>query len=539
MSSQRPSSLILCTLFVSLLALTLWTELAEAKNDAYQIEVSPTSFSQDGAPVTVTVHAKGPRKKDWIALYPAGVVDWSNTTYIKARRITKLPGGEDYLTTGTATLSVFLPNLRANLQVFYFQGEKSPTLVAMSPIITNEVIDFPQQPMLTLAEGNIYTLRWVSTSCDSSSVVRFGNSQKQLNRTLSVTCSTYSVQDMCEAPAATVGFYPPGSFSFAKFPTGLPLKPIYYQFGNRRLNLFSEVHSFHPSNVTADVQTFIAVGDVGYAPADGLRTIASHEPDAVLTYKQFELQNEISPVTALLRIGDLTYADGYLSQHDLHDLAFSPILSHVPTLPVIGNHELGTSSGGECGVPFVHRYPTVSFSQTNRTASYYSMDIGRVHFLVLDTENLYDVGTAQYQFVVDDLSKTFSREKTPWLVVAGHRPMYYYETLKNNLLQVYEDLFYSHGVDVALWGHQHLYLRTCPVYQQVCRPDGVTHIIVGTGGRKLQKTPASVPPPFAYHSGDYHGYLKVEATSERLSLSFLTSQNGTLIDSVHLSPRDP
>ena len=38
------------------------------------------------------------------------------------------------------------------------------------------------------------------------------------------------------------------------------------------------------------------------------------------------------------------------------------------------------------------------------------------------------------------------------------------------------------GVNLALWGHNHSYQRTCPVYNETCTTDGVTHVVIGMGG---------------------------------------------------------
>ena len=43
----------------------------------------------------------------------------------------------------------------------------------------------------------------------------------------------------------------------------------------------------------------------------------------------------------------------------------------------------------------------------------------------------------------------------------------------------------EYKVDLALWGHHHLYHRSCPVYQEACVEQGTVHIVMGTGGQDL------------------------------------------------------
>ena len=43
----------------------------------------------------------------------------------------------------------------------------------------------------------------------------------------------------------------------------------------------------------------------------------------------------------------------------------------------------------------------------------------------------------------------------------------------------------EYKVDLAMWGHHHLYHRSCPVYQEVCVEQGTVHIVMGMGGQDL------------------------------------------------------
>ena len=53
----------------------------------------------------------------------------------------------------------------------------------------------------------------------------------------------------------------------------------------------------------------------------------------------------------------------------------------------------------------------------------YGFDYGNVHVVMMSTEHDFTADSEQLQFLDDHLKKV-NREKTPWLIFAGHRPMY-------------------------------------------------------------------------------------------------------------------
>lgn len=68
------------------------------------------------------------------------------------------------------------------------------------------------------------------------------------------------------------------------------------------------------------------------------------------------------------------------------------------------------------------------------------------------------------------------REKTPWVIVGGHRPWYISAKNKSSTVcwkckDVFEPLFLKYSVDLVLSGHVHAYERNAPMYDgRVCFP---------------------------------------------------------------------
>ncbi len=130
----------------------------------------------------------------------------------------------------------------------------------------------------------------------------------------------------------------------------------------------------------------------------------------------------------------------------------------------------------------------------------YAFEFGAVHFTLFSAEHPFLEGSDQYNFIVDDLKKV-DRTRTPWVVLACHRPLYCSTTgcsigpdmmgkgMDNVLRRVMEPLMLQHRVDLGLWGHIHTYERTCAMKDSfVCADKDDTtkgapvHAIIGMAG---------------------------------------------------------
>ena len=98
----------------------------------------------------------------------------------------------------------------------------------------------------------------------------------------------------------------------------------------------------------------------------------------------------------------------------------------------------------------------------------------------------------------------------------------------------FEDLLYKYEVDMAFWAHYHSYERTCKVYKQECRDDGITHIVVGTAGMSLDSDIYLNKTWSAYHENDY-GYGRVTvANSSSMLYEWIRNKDSIVRDKVWL-----
>ena len=229
--------------------------------------------------------------------------------------------------------------------------------------------------------------------------------------------------------------------------------------------------------------------------------------------------------------------------------------SHFHPSPPQGTHyDTSNDSGGECGKPTQARFqmPTPSHDQDK---GWYSFNVGSVHVIMMDTEMECGPGSAQYAFFESDLAAV-DRKVTPWVIFAGHRPMYYMQSTGSAIdsnFQQFEPLLmkhqvglggagwgwvgwggirdgmvgwgrgkgwphvgetapqgssvltsrFLHQVDLVLWGHVHNALVTCPGMDRCpflhhhCQPACVSEGVP----LKPLGPPSSPPPPSPVYNG--------------------------------------
>jgi hypothetical protein len=143
------------------------------------------------------------------------------------------------------------------------------------------------------------------------------------------------------------------------------------------------------------------------------------------------------------------------------------LLAEQPINGVKGNHE--NASGYSKYFPKYYPFPYVNPGQkagdpASLNNLYWSFDYGPVHFTVVDQYSDYSVGSAQWNWVVNDLSTTAK----PWKILMYHEPAWTAGTHGNNVKtqQVFDPIVKQYGVDLVYSGHNHNYAR-CQVADSV------------------------------------------------------------------------
>ena len=258
----------------------------------------------------------------------------------------------------------------------------------------------------------------------------------------------------------------------------------------------SEWSSFRTASLPGAPVKFAVVGDTQDQPA-----INRQIGDGMFAAR---------PDFALI-VGDLV-GTGWLKS-DWTDAFFGsmrPMLSHVPLLPVLGNHERNARL----------YYDHFALPEPEY---YYTYQTGDVQIWVVDTEHDVSPGSVQYKW----LEKELAASKAIWKIVAHHYPPYssdlddYGNAARGPILggdlsvRPLTKLYDKYGVDLCFSGHIHSYERTQPLRDGKFDPSGTVYLVVGGGGGGLEQF-APTHHTFSHTVRTGHHYGMVWADRTRL-----------------------
>ncbi len=256
-----------------------------------------------------------------------------------------------------------------------------------------------------------------------------------------------------------------------------------------------------------------------YAYGDTRSNPGTHDQVAEKILEDVSLHPEMQ--TFIISTGD--FVENGNREEDWQNQFFSPdyehlqkMLASLPYVASMGNHE------GQ-GVLFGKYFPYPEFVSDRY---YYSFDYGPAHFTIVDQFTSYSEGSAQYDWLVNDLATSDKKWKfillhmPGWSAGGGHSNNSKVQTLIQPLCLTY-------GVQFVLAGHNHYYARALV--------NGVNHITTGGGGAPLY-TPNAGYPNIVKVSKSHH-YCKLTISGDTLHFTAI-EKDGTLIEefTVEYSP---
>ncbi|WOL01450.1 putative inactive purple acid phosphatase 1 [Canna indica] len=547
-----------------------------ALHDSAYVKVSPQVLGLQGQNiewVTVDYYHPSASNDDWIGVFsPAS---FSSSICLPENSMESPPllctapikyqfanySTSGYHNTGNGKLKFQLINQREDFSFALFSGGLSnPKLIAVSNKVTFANPKAPVYPRLAQGKSwNKMTVTWTSGYgiAEAEPFVEWGARGESQLRSPAGTL-TFNRNSMCGAPARTVGWRDPGFIHTSFLKDLWPNKIYTYKLGHKLFNgshVWSRSYSFKASPYPGQdsLQQVIIFGDMGKAEADGSNEYNNWQFGSFNT--TYQLVQDLKNIDMVLHIGDICYANGYLSQWDQFTSQIEPIASTVPYMIGSGNHERdwpgsgsfyqNKDSGGECGVLLQNMFYTPS---ENRAKIWYATDYGMFRFCIADTEQDWRPGTEQYKFIEHCFSSV-DRQQQPWLIFLAHRVLGYSsadfygdegtteEPMGRESLQ---ELWQKYKVDIAFYGHVHNYERTCPVYQNTCVQNGsnfyggpfeaTTHVVVGGGGASLADF-TTVRARWSYFQDHDYGFVKLTAFNHStLLLEYKKSSDGKVYD---------
>jgi hypothetical protein len=233
-----------------------------------------------------------------------------------------------------------------------------------------------------------------------------------------------------------------------------------------------------------------------------------------------ELLLDRPELARVLPLGDVQYESGLLAEF-LAPGAYDDTWGRLRpiTAPVPGNHEY-TTAGAAGYFDYFNGTGNATGRAGDRSAGYYSFDLGPWHLVALNSNVPMSAGSAQEQWLRRDLAAhpaacTLAYMHAPrWTSGAVHGPA----TGTGPLWQA----LHAAGADAVLAAHNHQYERFAP-QDPAGVPDwrrGIRQFVVGTGGAGLYDFAA--PRPNSEVRERAHGVLELTLRPGRYDWRFVT-----------------
>ena len=203
--------------------------------------------------------------------------------------------------------------------------------------------------------------------------------------------------------------------------------------------------------------------------------------------------------TVVFHTGDLV-EDGLNSEHwNIFNEITSELIDSADFYPALGNHELNSQLYFD------------NFDLPNNER-WYSVDIDKIHFIVLDSNSETYIGSRQYLWLERDLQNIF--DYIIYTIAIFHHPPFstgpHIED-EMNLRHTIIPLFEHYGVDIVFNGHEHAYERS--LYNDI-------YYIVTSGGGAPLYDQARTSPYSQVFIKSYH-FCHLSISNNKLYLEVL------------------
>ncbi|EMC92242.1 hypothetical protein BAUCODRAFT_38268 [Baudoinia panamericana UAMH 10762] len=449
----------------------------------------------------------------------------------------------------------------------------------------------PVQQRIAINGPNAMAIGWNTYEKLDQSCVQYGTSEDSLT---SQQCSSDSVT-----------YHTSRTYGNAVVLSGLePATTYYYKIVSTNSSVDHFLSPRSPGDSTPFNMDVVV--DLGVYGKDGFTTTKRDTIPNIQPALQHttigSLATNVNDYELVIHPGDFAYADDwYLTLDNLLDGKdayqailenfydqLAPIAGRKAYMASPGNHEADCTeidyTSGLCPegqrnfTDFMTRFgqtmPTAfASSSSNSTAQagaskaqslakppfWFSFEYGMVHVTMIDTETDFPSapdgpgGSAgldggpfgftnqQLEFLDADLASV-DRTKTPWLIVAGHRPWYSTGDSSNNCTScqaAFEPYLYKYGVDLAVFGHVHNTQRFQPVHNSVADPAGLNNpkapmyiVAGGAGNIEGLSSIGSEPSYTAFAYADDLSYATLQfMNSSYMGVQFIQSSTNAVLDS--------
>jgi hypothetical protein len=239
---------------------------------------------------------------------------------------------------------------------------------------------------------------------------------------------------------------------------------------------------------------------------------------------------------------ELVIAGGDASYKESAECWFKIIQPFKSKLKIaMGDHEYSDTSGGVLGV--INQY----LKPLNLAKTYYSYDLNNAHFVFIDPYIDYKPGSAQYQFIENDLKTASTNPNIDWRFVVESVPMYTSPSkhpADSVIRDIYHPLFDKYNVDIVFNSDNHNYQRTFPLKynsddssnpvvtnrkqvahysDNINNNEGVIYLVTGTAGRSHYEFEGQAPYIVKQNSNNF-GFVNIDINGKKLEVNFYPNE---------------
>ncbi len=210
--------------------------------------------------------------------------------------------------------------------------------------------------------------------------------------------------------------------------------------------------------------------------------------------------------------------------------ASAGVFDRIPVMPTLGNHDDCT------GTLYLKSFALPQNGPDDLKEHDYSFDYGNAHFVVLNSNRMGNEGLL-YEQGINWLEADLASTNQEWKFVMFHHPPYpvqndfHTDAIRDYWIPVLE----QYDVDMVFVGHQHMYMRTYPMYEgeiQDKTTDGITYVM-GNSGSKFYTNPDE-HDYFARILPGVSNYQIIDIDDDFLTLT-TKDENGQVLDEYKLN----
>jgi len=333
-------------------------------------------------------------------------------------------------------------------------NQQNDTAINRERSTNKPVVSLLRGPYLQVATSNSIIIRW-RTNVMTRSRVRFGFEPEKLNGVVDDNSL------VTEHEIKLIGL--------------LPQTKYYYSIGTLKDTLQGNTDNYFSTFPDAGKEGLYRIGVFG---DPGLNSINQYNVrDAFVNYLSDNYLN------AWIVLGDNAYSDGSDAEYQakFFNVYKDKLLKKYPLFPSPGNHDYHDV---DFKADYAQMNHTTAYYQNftmptrgeaggypSGTESFYSFDLGNIHFLSLDSYGLedkkfmlYDTIGRQAQWIKKDLATNNNKD---WVIAYWHHPPYtmgsHNSDEESELGEIREKvlpILERYGVDLVLCGHSHVYERS-------------------------------------------------------------------------------